>query len=53
VTSLARFDFAVVKKTHDFRILGMPREGELPQYFAISDEGKNYLLLRKQYEGGQ
>jgi hypothetical protein len=53
VTSLPRFDFAVVKKTHDFRILGMPREGELQQYFAISDEGKNYLLLRKQYEGGQ
>jgi hypothetical protein len=31
----------------------MPHEGESQQYFAISDEGKNYLLLREQYEGRQ
>ena len=30
----------------------MPREGELQQYFAISDEGKNYLLLRESMRAG-
>jgi hypothetical protein len=42
-----------VKKTHDFKILRMPREGDLQQYFAISDAGRTYLQLREQYEGGQ
>lgn len=36
-----------VKKTHDFRILGMPREGELQQYFAISDERKKLSAATK------
>jgi predicted nucleotide-binding protein len=39
-----------ITKTHDFKILGMPQEGDLRVFFSISDQGKMYIKFREQYE---
>jgi Predicted nucleotide-binding protein containing TIR-like domain len=42
------WELGFIRKKSDFKILGMPEEGNLDDYFAITEQGQTYLALRDQ-----
>ena len=47
------WEFGFIRKKSDFKILGMHREGDVNDYFGITEQGRTYLALRTQVNANQ